>query len=382
MHQTLAASLNHRTTLQRVARLLTPTFCDYCVIYLTSLGEWSDQVVLAHRDADKEAIVREIEQRYPREKFPSRPGTYTLNAGVSEVVPDVTPAMFTAHAIDAEHLRLLQLLAPRSVVTVPLLAGAHTLGVLTLVSEQSGRYQTTDVASAEELARKIAVWLDNARLYRAEQQARMDAEQATERVARLQAITAAFSEALTPAAVADVIVKQGSAALNASFAIVSLTTEDGTALRMLQAVGPGDQDVGKQPLLPLDTPTPVTEAVRTKVPVLIETAAQLTERYPQISALQPSLGGQAHAAIPLLIDGHAIGVFGLSFVETRTFCDEDVAFMLSLAQQCAQALERARLYEASQEAIRARDYFYRRYRMNSEHLLPSCSAMPRFWDDV
>jgi K+-sensing histidine kinase KdpD len=57
-------------------------------------------------------------------------------------------------------------------------------------------------------------------------------------------------------------------------------------------------------------------------------------------------------------------VLGLSFGEARTFSTEQRAFLLTLASQCAQAIERARLFAAEQQArgraevaVRLRDQF-------------------------
>src|SRR5262249_22282947 len=54
----------------------------------------------------------------------------------------------------------------------------------------------------------------------------------------------------------------------------------------------------------------------------------------------------AMLVVPLLLEGRSIGVLALSFQEGRRFSDEDRAYALTLARQCAQALDRARLFEA------------------------------------
>jgi signal transduction histidine kinase len=52
------------------------------------------------------------------------------------------------------------------------------------------------------------------------------------------------------------------------------------------------------------------------------------------------------------VEGRAVGGLALSFATERTFGAEDRAFMLALARQCAQALERTRLYDALAERER------------------------------
>lgn len=69
---------------------------------------------------------------------------------------------------DAEQDRVLD---ARSAVALPLLARGRALGVVTLVSGTPGRYGPGDLAVAEELAHRIALAIDNARLYREAQEA-------------------------------------------------------------------------------------------------------------------------------------------------------------------------------------------------------------------
>ncbi|MEX0607226.1 MAG: response regulator, partial [Halofilum sp. (in: g-proteobacteria)] len=68
---------------------------------------------------------------------------------------------------DQRHLDLLLELGLRSAVVVPLVARGRTLGALTLVTAESARdYHDTDLPHVQELARRCAFAVDNARLYR------------------------------------------------------------------------------------------------------------------------------------------------------------------------------------------------------------------------
>jgi signal transduction histidine kinase len=77
-----------------------------------------------------------------------------------------------AAAHDADHLRLLQALGYYSYMCVPLVARGRTLGAITLVmAESERRYTEADLALAQDLAQRAAAAVDNARLYRAAQDA-------------------------------------------------------------------------------------------------------------------------------------------------------------------------------------------------------------------
>jgi signal transduction histidine kinase len=61
---------------------------------------------------------------------------------------------------------LIEALAPTASMVVPLVARGRTLGVISFVAAESGRrYDPADLALAEEVARRAALALDNARLY-------------------------------------------------------------------------------------------------------------------------------------------------------------------------------------------------------------------------
>lgn len=188
-------------------------------------------------------------------------------------------------------------------------------------------------------------------------------KRAADRSAHLQAIATALSEALTPAQVADVVIAQGIAALGAQAGSLALLSADGAALELLGATSYPAQALDAWRRFPLSRAVPLAEAVRAKAMILIESPTALAERYPQLGQqVQPN--HRAWAAIPLLIEGRVSGVLGLSFSEARTFNTAERAFLLTLASQCAQALDRARLYEAEHQAraraeaaVRLRDQF-------------------------
>jgi signal transduction histidine kinase len=97
--------------------------------------------------------------------------------------------------------------------------------------------------------------------------------------------------------------------------------------------------------------------------VLIESRAAMEARYPQLGQ-RAMAEHHAWAAIPLLVEGRVSGALGLSFDAAHNFKADERAFLLTLASQCAQALERARLYEAerlarasAEAAVRLRDQF-------------------------
>lgn len=107
----------------------------------------------------------------------------------------------------------------------------------------------------------------------------------------------------------------------------------------------------RYPKLSLDDPFPLTETARTGNPIWIETFDEYITRYPNMEdVLRNITGSQASATVPLIVDGRRIGAMGISFPHSRQFSQADRRFLLTLADHCAQALERARLYDAEHAA--------------------------------
>lgn len=186
-----------------------------------------------------------------------------------------------------------------------------------------------------------------------ERAARAEAERAVDRTTRLQAITAALTAALTPEQVTEVIVQQGVVVLRASAGLTSLLTADGQHLQIVGATGYDEDTVRSWPPTPLTVATPTAHAVARGCAIWLESAAMLAQQYPQLAARPSLTGSHAFVALPLYEEGRPMGVLGFSFAEEQTFGPQDRAFMQGLAQYCALALERARLYEAERTARQA-----------------------------
>jgi PAS domain S-box-containing protein len=91
------------------------------------------------------------------------------------LLPEVTPDVVASHTRDQEHARLIRRLGMRSHLAVPLVARGNTVGVIGIgITESDRRYTEADVAFAMDLARRVALAVDNARLYRAAQRELME----------------------------------------------------------------------------------------------------------------------------------------------------------------------------------------------------------------
>jgi PAS domain S-box-containing protein len=125
-----------------------------------------ERVAVEHEDPEKVTLALKLQERYPPDPEASSGVPKVLRTGRPEFYPEITDEMLGAAARDEEHLRLLRRMGFTSVIIVPMVARGRTLGAVTLVSAESGRrYGEADLELAQELARRAALAVDNARLY-------------------------------------------------------------------------------------------------------------------------------------------------------------------------------------------------------------------------
>ncbi|HET9984382.1 MAG TPA: GAF domain-containing protein [Longimicrobiales bacterium] len=159
----LASSLDYRTTLANVARLAIPTFADGCLVDVVEEGEIR-RVAAAHADPAKQELLDELRRRYPIGWESRRPPAVALRTGKPEIVPQISEEMLLSRVDDPEEVRLLRKMGVRSFIALPLVARGQKLGAMTLASA-SRSYGPADLPLAEELARRAALAIDNARVH-------------------------------------------------------------------------------------------------------------------------------------------------------------------------------------------------------------------------
>jgi PAS domain S-box-containing protein len=168
----LASSLDYDATLQQVAALAVPTLADWCAIDMRDGDDGRvRRLAIKHADPAKEQLARELWAKYP-----PRAGDPGLMAVLDTAQPllasAITDEQLEQGARDPEHLRVLRELGLRSAMVVPLVARGRTLGAMTFVTAESGRsYRGRELGFATDLARRAAMAVDNARLYREAQDA-------------------------------------------------------------------------------------------------------------------------------------------------------------------------------------------------------------------
>jgi PAS domain S-box-containing protein len=175
---TLSESIDYEQTVAKVARLAVPLLADWCAVDVLVEGQPAPRrLAAAHVDPTKIELTKELDEKYPPRADAPAGVPNVLRTGRSELYPEISDDLLVASCVDAEHLRLARSLGQRSAVVVPLVVHDRVLGAMTFVFAESGRrYTEHDLAVAEDLARRCANAIENARLYRSERQARQAAD--------------------------------------------------------------------------------------------------------------------------------------------------------------------------------------------------------------
>ncbi|WP_028062616.1 PP2C family protein-serine/threonine phosphatase [Solirubrobacter soli] len=148
----LDASLDLRSTLDSLTRLSVPFLADVCIVDEIHLNDVR-RLAAAAADPAVERLVRELPSRYPVD--PGDPIARVVESGCSETLTRANVFGPTAKP-DLAHAALL----------VPLKARGRTIGIVVFASlDPSRRYGTEDLLLGEDLARRAALALDNARLF-------------------------------------------------------------------------------------------------------------------------------------------------------------------------------------------------------------------------
>jgi GAF domain-containing protein len=351
----LGSSLDYEATLASIARLAVPRVADWCSVDLLE-GGTPTLVTVSHGDPQRASWAARLRDEFPIDMdAPSGLGA-VLRTGRSSLVADISDeTLREAAGDDPRRQEVLRELGPLcSSMSVAMREGDRIIGAISFVAAESGRhFGPDDLRLAEELARRASVAISSARLFREASEARLEAEAAAERNAQLLGITAQLSTAVTQEEVARAVVDRSVASLRARYGWLAILSPDGKSLNVAAEKGLGPDVVALWGRLSVDAETPLSIAARTGKPQWLSPLDTAAERYPDIrDEIEQALraGRQALAAVPLTVHGRTIGALALGFDEPRSFEGPDGEFLTVLAQQSAQALERARLFEAEHDA--------------------------------
>ncbi|HET9332012.1 MAG TPA: PAS domain S-box protein [Gemmatimonadota bacterium] len=160
-------ALDYRATFAEVAGLVVPELADICVFHLLVAGGGIQRFAFRHRNP---ALQTAIEESIPSVLAPegvNNPAVRAIRTGEAVFVPVVDEEWLRSLAPGEQQMDALRMIDPLSVLVLPVGVGERTLGALSFIrTKESGRrFDRRELPFFEELARRAAIALENARLH-------------------------------------------------------------------------------------------------------------------------------------------------------------------------------------------------------------------------
>lgn len=351
----LASSLVVRETLRRLADISVPRLADWCAIDMSTEDGTIELVAVSHVDPDKVELAGELRRRFPTDPDAPTGVPNVIRTGRPEMIEEIPPALIE-EAIErnpemGDIVRDLQL---RSVMIVPLGIGERVFGAITFVSAESGRvYGAEDLALAEDLARRASIAVENARLYEAEQAARVEEAEAQRRLRILAEAGSALAASLDTRVIVSAVTRLAAREI-CDWAAMFLVGRDD---KVSDAIG-----AHRDPALDgtvhrvittrfpdLDHPDSlVARVLRTAAPAVVPEVPD--EQLRAIMApgeqldLARRIGFRSVIVAPLTARGRILGALVAVRGSDEPFDEDDAELVIEIGRRAALALENARLY--------------------------------------
>ncbi|MEO8312565.1 MAG: GAF domain-containing protein, partial [Caldimonas sp.] len=229
-----------------------------------------------------------------------------------------------------------------SVAFAPMLWENRGIGVVG-VARSRGPFSDKELALLQTFADQAVIAIQNSRLFNETKQA-LERQTATAEILRVISSSVTDSQPVFEAIVASC------QRLFGGLSVTLMLVAD----KMLKRVAGASHGIRREREVegwPLDSTSVSGDAVLTSKVMVVRDSEELAERYPRTRELAPALGWRSGMFIPLVRDGKAIGCLGIHRAATGSFDDKDVALAQTFADQAVIAMENARLFNETKEAL-------------------------------
>ena len=361
-----------------IARSSAETMGDGCCVHrVNAAGTHLNLVAVHHTSIEGLALLRE----FFADPIPVGEGLSAKVFATDEplLLPTIDPEVHRRAFRKQARRALVDEAGVHSLMAVPLRDGEQRIGIIAMMRDRTpSPYTASDLSLLQDLEDRAAMAVARARLYEqaevgrrqasalasAERLARADAERTAELTRRLLSVTSRFSHRRTAPEIAETVLRESTASLGGSSAAIWLFDEAGEHLEMIANIG--FREPARFARIPLGAPAPLCDAVKRNAPVYLSNSEEFGRMFPvskeRVGDAAP--GEFATACLPLTTEGRVIGGLAFAFQSAHPFPEDERTFLEVLANQCAQALDRAQLLEqeraasaAAQAADRRKDEF-------------------------
>lgn len=363
----LITSYDNYVTLQDLAKIITSSMADYCRIAIIGDDNKVKEIVVTHNDPTKTTLAKNLYDNYKNLPESTHGIAKIIKTGKAELIEKIDSKVLKSIKKNPKLIKIIKDIKLKSYMGAPLIARGKVIGALTFSSASNHRYYSKkDLEFAKELAHRIALALDNARLYKetqAELRERKQAERNMKYLAEASKILSSsldYKKTLSNIAKAavpkiadwcsiDIFDKNNNLE---QVAIAHKNPQKITWAKKLRSTYPPD----------INSPTGLPNVIRTGkseyYPEITDKMLIKTARDKKHLKLLRDIGFTSAMIVPLFQDSRCVG--GISFITTETkrhFTKSDLAMAEEIANRATLALDNAGLYKVSQDAVTLRDNF-------------------------
>src|SRR5689334_24795322 len=174
----MAESFDYESTLKALSRVMIPRLADWCAVYLLADDNTIEIADLAGATPELSAQLEKL-RGFPFDINGPSISSRVLRTGQSHFISESEGPEVADRAVNSAQAEIVRALNITTGVCVAIRGRDRMLGAISLsMTSNKRRFTEQDLGFIEELARRAAIAIDNARLYREAQQARTEAESA------------------------------------------------------------------------------------------------------------------------------------------------------------------------------------------------------------
>ena len=335
--QSISSTLDLDQVLRQIVELVIDvTHGDACLLYL--LDEAGDNLVLRASKNPHPRLIGKIAMK--------------VGEGITGwVAQEAQPVAIPRHASKDTRFKFFQTLPEdkyEAFLSVPIVAppADRVIGVINVQHRKSHRHSESEMTLLSILGHQVGGAIENARLYQ-ETALRSTQISTLAEVGQIIASGRYLEEMLQ--LIVNIIAKM----MQARVCSIMLVDAQKNEL-VIQAAKASSEEYWRKPNLKIGNSL-ISRVVKEKAPLMVrDVTKEEGYQYPELATKE---GIRSLLSVPMILKNHVIGVLNVYSADERSFSNEDLRLLSTVADQVSLAFENTKLSVAiqeSQEALQTR----------------------------
>ena len=293
--------------------------------------------------------IRGVSERRVHHPAPRPVGQTVLAQAIEECRTMHYPDVLYAQGLPERLRRMAATVANFSCVVAPMRSHGRGIGAIVVVRMFAARqwpdFTAKEIALVQTFADQAVIAIQNARLFNETKEA-LERQTATAEILKVIASSPADMQP-----VFDAIAASSNRLVNGFSTVVLRIVGEALHLVSFTPTDPdGDAVLSASFPRPL-AGSPIAEAIRAGKTLQVRDTEHDPDLPPHVRANARARGWRSMLLCPLLRDGNAIGTISVTRREPGTFAPNEVALLQTFADQAVIAIQNARLFNETQEAL-------------------------------